>query len=153
MKRGKRSRLEPYDVAALFREMDKMDHYVPFNQAVHDDVTPTITKFYTTKATLDTVAGLPWYPKRGYRLVSVHVSVTGAPSGAALVWDLKVDGSSAFKNTSSRPSIAAGALEGFRTYPEKLYIPAGAKVQVQGITISSATGPLLMEIELDQAGR
>lgn len=106
------------------------------------------TVLYTTKATLDTVAGSPIYVLRGKRVVRAKVSVSGAPSGADLAADILVGGNSIFSTLDSKLSVINGNTDG-----EVMYLMGGRsiaeddKVQCKITTVSSATGPAVFEIE------
>jgi hypothetical protein len=64
------------------------------------------------------------------------------------VWDVLIGGNSIFANTAERPQIKSGDLEGRKTVPSRQSMPEGSKLQVQGVTLASATGPLVLTFEL-----
>lgn len=147
MKTSERSRFIPPDKRVLWRPHDDFK-VVPFNLLKHEDVHQPLVFVHTTKATLDTVISTPWYPPRDFAILSMRANVAGAPSGAALVWDSLIGGNSIFANTAERIQIASGELYGRKTVPSRYTLPEGSKWQFQGVTLSSATGPLVITVEL-----
>jgi hypothetical protein len=143
-----RARFVPRDKTRLWaREGDKFEIH-PWNPLAHISAHGTMIWTYTSKATLDTTISTPWYPPTDFVIESVQANVTGAPSGTALVWDVLIGGNSIFANTAERPQIQAGDLVGRLTVPSRQGLPAGSKLQVQGVTLSSATGPLVLTFQL-----
>lgn len=136
------------DRKAIWRPSKTRWNQQPFNFLQHVQAHPPVVWTYTSKATLDTVISTPWYPPQDYIIESVRANVTGAPVSTALVWDVLIGGSTIFANTAERPQIAAGALFGRSTVPSRQGMPMDSKVQVQGITLSSATGPLVLTFQL-----
>ncbi len=120
----------------------------PFNVLRHANEHPTTLWCYTSKATLDTVISTPWYPPQDFVIETVKANVTGAPVSTDLVWDVLIGGNSIFQNTAERPKIKAGDLDGRVTAPSRQGLPAGSKLQCQGITLSSATGPVVITFQL-----
>ena len=147
MKTNPRSRFIPEDKRDLWRSRENKG-VVPFNLLQHEQTHQPLVFVHTTKATLVTTISTPWYPPRDFAILSMQANVAGAPSGAALVWDALIGGNSIFANTAERIQIAAGELVGRKTVPSRYTLPAGSKFQFQGITLSSATGPLVITLEL-----
>lgn len=136
------------DRKAVWRSSNKRFTQQPFNFLQHVQAHPPVVWTYTSKATLDTVISTPWYPPQDFIIETVRANVTGAPSATALVWDVLIGGNTIFANTAERPQIAAGALFGHITVPSRQGMPLDSKVQVQGITLSGATGPLVLTFQL-----
>lgn len=140
----KRSRLNPHNMVGVLKNAS--DWAYAINQpALRRQLVPRHL-IYTSAATLTTDAGTPFYPMRGGRVTAVRLGVAGAPSGSALVCDVLLDGDSMFP-TSSKPEIAAGSLFGYKAVTDKTSFSPDSKLQVDITTISSATGPMVVEIE------
>lgn len=150
MRTGARSRFVPERPSDLWKPAK--DSYLfknqPFNFLQHELTHSPIVFVYTSKATLDLVISTPWYPPRDYSIQSVKLSVTGTPVATDLVWNVLVGGASIFAENLERPRIKAGDLEGRKTFPSRQSLPEGSKLQCQGITLSAATGPLTITMEL-----
>lgn len=136
------------DRRTIWRPSDKRFMQQPFNYVQHANAHSPATLIYTSKATLDTVISVPWYPMQDYAIEAVRVNVTGAPSGSTLVWDVLIGGNTIFANTAERPQIKSGDLSGRLTVPSRQGLPVDSKLQVQGITLASATGPLVLTMLL-----
>jgi hypothetical protein len=144
-----RSRFLPADKAQLWRPADSNKETNPrFNLVRHVDAHVPSLFVYTSKATLDTVISTPIHFPADVVIESVMASVTGTPVSTNLVWDVLIDGSSIFTNTAERPTIKPGDLYGRITVPSRQGLPASSKLQCQGITLSSATGPLKIIFQL-----
>jgi len=119
----------------------------PFNFIQHANAHAQVSLLYTSKGTLDTVISTPWYPDRDYIIEYVKVNVTGAPT-SSLVWDVLMGGTTIFTSTAERPQIKSGDLEGRKATPSRQGLYESTKLQVQGITLAAATGPLVMTFGL-----
>ena len=131
-----------------------------FNTEAHADHHLPRILVYTGTSTISTSASCPIYPPRGGRIVSVHLNVNGtAPSGAALTCDVLLAGATIF--ASDLPSIAVGEMTSGTTGTGNLYdeprhpgdnlavFRAFDKLQVQCTAVSSAVGPLVVQLEID----
>jgi hypothetical protein len=107
---------------------------------------------YTSKATLDLVAGVPTYPIREGQITAVQFSVAAAPSSAACILDLLIDGASVFDG-ASKPQIPTGSIISERLpvdtdrFTSGSTFAAGSKIQVQFTQLGGATGPAVVHIE------
>jgi hypothetical protein len=119
-----------------------------FNVSAHSFAHDPAPLIYTSATTLDTVAGTPIHLPYDFQIIGVSANVAGAPSGAALIWDVLVDGVSAFTAAADRISIAAGDVYSLSAVPDLDHLTARMKLQCQGVTISSATGPIVVIFEL-----
>jgi len=120
----------------------------PFNFLQHSFAHAPAVLVYTSKATLDTTAGSILYLQQDAVIESVQASVAGAPVSTALVWDVLIGSNSIFANTAERPQIKAGDTLGRLTVPSRPGWGAGQGLKAQGITLSSATGPLILTFQL-----
>lgn len=121
---------------------------VEFNREAHDGEHDVRVLLYTTEATLVTTAGVPLYPLRGKTMLRARVSVTTAPSGAALAADILIDGNTAFSSIDSKLQVRDGEEIGDPAYfMGGRTVDAAAMVQCKIDTISSAAGPAVFEIE------
>lgn len=101
---------------------------------------------YTSKATLDLVTGTPFYPTTGGRIVGFRLSVKTAPVTTALQVNVLLDGTTIFDGDFVE--VAAGSTFGYRKAPnDKIYFYPDKKLEVDVQTISSAGGPLVLDIE------
>jgi hypothetical protein len=122
-----------------------------FNQAMHSNHHEPSLLIYTSGATLDTVISSPIYLPYAFQIVGVSANVKTAPAGADLVWDVLVDADSIFAAAADRIKIENGDMYGLRTEPSLKHLPARSKLQVQGITLASAGGPIVVIFELARA--
>jgi hypothetical protein len=136
------------DRTQLLRPHDQRLKSQPFNFVQHSFAHAPAILIYESKATLDTNAGSILYLQQDAVIESVQASVAGAPSGSALVWDVLIGTNSIFANTAERPQIKAGDTLGRLTVPSRAGWSAGAGLRAQGITVSSATGPLILTFQL-----
>jgi hypothetical protein len=64
-------------------------------------------------------------------ILGVQAAVNTAPTGAALIVDVNIDGTTAFTTQTDRPQIAAGAFDsGAEKVPAVTAIPAGSYLTV-----------------------
>ncbi len=145
-----RSRFLPDDRRSLWSPASTKK-VVPFNVLRHEREHPPVLFAYTSKATLDTVISTPIYFPQDFVIESVQANVTGTPVSTDLVWDVLIGGASIFANSAERPRIKPGDLVGRITVPSRQGLPAGSKLQAQGVTLSSATGPLVLVFQLTAA--
>jgi hypothetical protein len=147
MKDRRRSRLLTRDRRELLRRSPRLGLADPtVSRAAHRRRHTYASLVYSSKATLDTNAGTPFYPMQAGRLVGVRLQCATAPSGADLTCDILFDGSSIY-HTSSKPTIPDGALFGYVSHhQDRISFQADTKIQVQITTISSAGGPLVVEL-------
>lgn len=115
-----------------------------FNQIAHSESHDAFVLPYTSNATLDTVISTPIMLPFDVAIVDVWASVTGAPSATDLIWDVLIDGDSAFAATGDRIRIDAGEYVSRSHILGNVSLPFQSKLQVQGVTLSSATGPLIV---------
>jgi hypothetical protein len=133
--------LFPDEASDYFRhERAKSD----FDYGVHEQLHVPKQKIYTSKATLDTVAGAKMHLPHGGQLVYVLANVQTGPVTNPLVWTLLKNGTSAF---ATSPTIAAGALYSNVTeFVDNGYFVPYDYFQVQVTTVSSAVGPMVVTI-------
>ena len=122
-----------------------------FNFAAHAEAHGSALLLYNSLAVLTTTISGPLFLPIDFEIQAVSASVTTAPSGADLVWDVLIGGTTAFADTGDRVRIPNGLLNGERTVPSVTALPAFSKLQVQGVTISSAGGPIILYFELKRA--
>jgi len=143
-----RKRYAGFDLATV----EELDRETDFNYLAHvEDHTPSWHSLvYTSKASLDTVAGTPIALAADAVIVTVRANVAQAPSGAALEYDILRNGTTIFP-AGNKPTIAAGKKVGKVFRPERLPIrsrgednPEDDTIQVKINTVSSATGPLVV---------
>jgi hypothetical protein len=101
---------------------------------------------YGKKASTQTVAALAatetFYndTDRSLTIINVRASVGTAPTGAALIADVLVDGVSIFATTTAnRPTIAISGNTALAGTPDTTTIAAGSKVTFQVTQIGSGT--------------
>ena len=114
---------------------------------------------YTSQATLVTTASTPIYPPRGGRIVAIHANVAAAPTSDMTI-DVLIAGESILN--SDYVTILSGEVTTSFASSAMLFDPriadsnlgsfkAFEKLQVQVVSISAATGPLVMQLEIDWA--
>jgi len=119
------------------------------NRRVHASRHRPAAWVYSSKATLDTNAGTPFYPTRGARITGVRLQVAGAPS-STLTCDVLLNGVSIFPS-SDKPTIASSALYGAIAMGDIVNVTPDDKLQVQLTATGSGTGPLVATIEYVEA--
>lgn len=117
------------------------------NQQYHSLQHEVKTLVWTSKAILDTTNGTPIHALRGKRIIGVRVQVAGAPVTNPLDADILRDGNSIFGTVDSKPTVPAGVLFGYRFNVYSGSITVDSKVQCKIVTVSSATGPAVFEID------
>lgn len=99
---------------------------------------------YSSKATLSTNAGSPFFPLQAGRLVGVRLQVNGAPTGD-LTCDVLFDGVTIY-HTSTKPTVPSGQLFGFMSHhQDRISFQPDTKIQVQITTVNGAAGPMHVE--------
>jgi hypothetical protein len=130
-----------------------------FNVAAHEDSHLPRILVYTSKATLSTDASTGITPPRGGRIVAGHANVAGAPSGGNLTVDVKVGGTSVMDSqyitvldgeTTSGVDSNTELFDEPRTIGEmSATFRAFESIQVQIVAINGATGPMVVQLEID----
>lgn len=145
----RRSRLNPVDLGEYLGQAT--DPGLP-HRAAHFRQHKTKTLVYTSKATLDTNAGTAYVVPRTMRIVGIALNVAGAPS-STLTCDILIDGASIFESASSKPQIASSdTASDYKSFPDRLVVPAGSALKVQLTATGSATGPMVVKIEYRDEG-
>jgi hypothetical protein len=91
------------------------------------------------------------YPIREGQIVAVQFSVAAAPSSAACILDLLIDGASVFDK--AKPQIPTDSIISERLpvdtdrFTSGSTFAAGSKLQVQFTQLGGATGPAVVHIE------
>lgn len=120
-----------------------------FNLEAHTESHDSSWLIYTSGTTLDLIISDSMYLPFTCHLAGVSASVEGAPT-AGLVWDVLVSGDSIFSAAADRIQIDSGDFYGDAATPALVMLSQNVKLQVQGITISAATGPIKVYFQLDR---
>lgn len=120
-----------------------------FNRDAHELAHPPQRLVYTSKSSLDLVAGVPFYPPSGGRIANVKLCVAGAPT-STLTCDVLADGVSIFP-LSPKPTILTGALFGKKAIPDISNIREDTKLQCQLTATGAGTGPLVVIMQIIEA--
>ncbi len=121
----------------------------PFlNQKGHEQLHAPKTIVYTSTATLSTTAGSKLRLPRGGSITRIAAVVQGTPSGAALDFDLYIDG---FVVTDSPVQIAVGDTISKPRIITRPDFDENSTMYLKINTVSSATGPLVVTIEYIEA--
>jgi len=159
LRRGK-SKVYTPTPQVLPRYRGKGQREEQFLDTAHEDHHLPRILVYTSAATLSTTASTPIRPPRGGRIVAVHLNVAGAPSGANFKHDTLIAGATIFPD-GDLPEILDGEVtSGHDSSSEVLDDPrhpgdmdgafnAFDAIQSKCDTISSATGPLVVQYEID----
>lgn len=85
-------------------------------------------------------SGGRWYNKTGaaITLSSITAAVGMAPTGASLIVDVAVNGTTVFPGGTGRPSIAAGGFVSSAVTPSSTSIPADAYLTVSVAQVGSS---------------
>ena len=133
-------------LAQLLRPYWLMDIPRPVPASVARTVTSaSAEEVYSISGTLSVVAGqLRLYNRSGFpwTLLSVYISVGTAPTGADLIVDININGTTIFSNQSNRPTITDGSYTGVSGTPDVVTVAPGDYLTVDtdqiGSTISGA---------------
>lgn len=74
-----------------------------------------------------------------WQVVSVRAQVEEAPTGAAILIDVNLNGTTIFTNQANRPQIAAGQNYGNKTTPDVLSIPDGSYLTIDIDSVGTIT--------------
>ena len=95
---------------------------------------------------------LPLEAPFGLTIVEVRLRVKTAPTGAAIIVDLNVNGVTVFTTQANRPTIAAGASTGVSTAVDLRSLAKGDNLTIDIDQIGStvAGGKLMVEVVCEQ---
>ncbi len=134
-----RSKLFPRDLPRRWEERRMLTRRgITYNRS------PAIL-IYTTKLTLDTVAGTPRQPFRGGRIVGIWCKVVTAPT-STLTCDVLLNGQSIFQ-LMPKPTIPSGSTKSNRAIPDRTFFVRDDVMKIQLTATGSAGGPMVVEIE------
>ena len=83
------------------------------------------------------VGAARWYPRRDITILGVHPAVGIAPTGAAILLDLNIDGTTAFTTQANRPTIAISGFTGSLAVPDVVDVDVGSYITVDVDQIGS----------------
>src|SRR5438874_2514656 len=102
-----RARFAPRDMVAYLNQREQPGQASAMNRRQFSRMETYKVLVYTSKATLDTVAGSPIYPGSACKLMTISLNVAGNPS-STLTCDLLVNGNSVFQSGDTMPTIPSG---------------------------------------------
>lgn len=141
-----RSRFHPRNLSEYFKSITDQQLAVPINVQAHLAQHSPRILIYTSTSTLTTSVGTPLYPTFPGYLTGIRLNVAGAPS-STLTCDLLLNGSSMFTSGDTKPTIASGALFGYKRVTGKTHWGIDDYLQVQLTATGSATGPMVVTME------
>lgn len=72
------------------------------------------------------VGAARWYPQRNITILGVVPAAGIAPTGASLLFDLNIDGATAFSTQANRPAVASGSYSGSAAVPNVVDVNEGS---------------------------
>lgn len=105
---------------------------------------------FTISGTLSSGIGLArWYAPRSITISNVIVSVSTAPTGNTLIFDVNKNDTSIFTNQANRPTIQVGAFSDLTSVPNTTTLIAGDYLTVDidqiGSTVAGANAVVQIE--------
>ena len=158
LRRGK-SKVYTSISQVLPKHRGKGRHPGHFQEVAHTEHHMPRIMVYTSATTISATAGCPIFPPRGGRIVATHLNVKGAPSGANLTCDVFIAGATIYD--SDKPFILDGELtsgvdansdlqdEPDHPDPNLAAFAAFEKIEIVPVNVSGATGPLIVQLEID----